>query len=82
MKLRLGYPDRIVEVDGKRVLVFKGRLFSVPLDEVVIHHRWGNGLLPPAVREVAEDIVYALLRTGKLEDGMVPAEMSGQGAVS
>ena len=63
MGVRLGYPDRIVEVDGERVYVFKGRLVSAPLQEVVRHYRGEEALLPPPVREVSRDIVAAILRT-------------------
>jgi len=66
MRLRLGYPDRIVEIDGALVRVFKGKLVSAPLSEVVTYHLKGEGLLPPAVREVVPDIIKALLSTGEL----------------
>ena len=64
MVLRLGYPDRIVEVSRNTVYVFKGRLFSAPLDEVVRYYTTGDALLPPALREVAESVAAALLRAG------------------
>ncbi|KUH32379.1 MULTISPECIES: hypothetical protein [Thermococcus] len=67
MKVRLGYPDRIVEVDDRTVRVFRGRLVSAPLSEVVSYYLRGDGLLPPAVREIARDIVGVLLRTGELK---------------
>ncbi|AEK73945.1 hypothetical protein E3E38_00575 [Thermococcus sp. 18S1] len=67
MKVRLGYPDRIVEVDDRTVRVFRGRLVSAPLSEVVSYYLRGDGLLPPAVREIARDIVAVLLRTGEMK---------------
>jgi len=67
MKIRLGYPDKIVEVDDKAVHVFDGKLVSAPLNEVVGYYLKGDGLLPPAVREVVPDIIGVLLRTGELE---------------
>jgi len=70
MRVRLGYPDRIVEVDGKSVHVFKGRLVSAPLSEVINYYVRGEGLLPPAVREIAEDIVRVVIRTGELEGSL------------
>jgi hypothetical protein len=60
MKVRLGYPDRLLVVDGKTVYLFKKRLYSAPLEEIV---KWVHGeeaLLPPVLREVAADIVSAL----------------------
>ncbi|ASI98975.1 hypothetical protein [Thermococcus celer] len=75
MKLRLGYPDRIVEVDGETVRVFKGRLVSAPLDEVVKYYLSGNGLIPPAVREVVSDVIRALLSAGEFhEDTLTTVE--------
>ncbi|WP_297521112.1 hypothetical protein [Thermococcus sp.] len=65
MKVRLGYPDRIVEVDEHRVYVFKGkRLFSAPLDEVLGYILKGDGLLPPAVKEVSRAVFDAALNGG------------------
>ncbi|WP_258083981.1 hypothetical protein [Thermococcus thermotolerans] len=82
MKVRLGYPDRIVEVDDKVVRVFKGRLVSAPLSEVVGYYLKGEGLLPPAVREVVPDIVRALLSTGELHSGVLTITEYGHGISS
>ncbi|ASJ12909.1 hypothetical protein [Thermococcus thioreducens] len=82
MKLRLGYPDRIVEVDGKVVRVFKGRLVSAPLSEVVGYYLKGEGLLPPAVRDVVPDIVRALLSTGELHSSVLTITEYGHGISS
>lgn len=65
MVLRLGYPDRIVEVSDDRVYVFKGRLFSAPLEEVIKHYTTGDALLPPALREVADSVARIILRAGE-----------------
>ncbi|ASA77860.1 MULTISPECIES: hypothetical protein [Thermococcus] len=79
MKVRLGYPDRIVEVEDKVVRVFKGRLVSAPLSEVVGYYLRGEGLLPPAVREIVPDVVRVLLSTGELQNSVVPVAEYGQG---
>ncbi|ASJ07478.1 hypothetical protein [Thermococcus pacificus] len=68
MKVRLGYPDRIVEVDGEAVYVFRGRLVSAPLKEVVRYYRGEDALLPPAIREISRDVVAAILRTSALQN--------------
>ncbi|ASJ09561.1 hypothetical protein A3L11_10090 [Thermococcus siculi] len=72
MKVRLGYPDRIVEVDEKMVHVFKGRLVSAPLSEVVNYYVRGDGLLPPAIKEVAADVVRALINAEELRGVVSP----------
>ncbi|WP_297091345.1 hypothetical protein [Thermococcus sp.] len=82
MKVRLGYPDRIVEVDNKVVRVFKGRLVSAPLSEVIRYYIRGEGLLPPAVREVVPDIVRALLSTGELHADVLTVAEYGHGISS
>ena len=51
MRVRLGYPDRIVEVDDRVVRVFKRRLVSAPLSEVLEYYTNGSAVLPPAVKE-------------------------------
>jgi len=60
MKVRLGYPDRLLVVDGKTVYVFKKRLYSAPLEEIKKWVRGEEALLPPALREVAVDVVNTL----------------------
>lgn len=67
MKVKLGYPDRIVEFDGKRVYVFKGRLFSAPLEKVISYYLHGDEPLAPAIRSVVSDVVRFLLNTGELQ---------------
>ena len=60
MKVRLGYPDRLLVVDGKTVYLFKKRLHSAPLEEIEKWVRGEEALLPPALREVATDVINAL----------------------
>ena len=67
MKTKLGYGDKIVEITDGEVLVFDGRLRTAPLEDVIMHYLSGSGVLPPAVKNVSEDIVRFLLRTGELE---------------
>jgi len=67
MGVKLGYKDKIVEISGSEVHVFSGKLYTAPLDEVVKHYLSGSGVLPPAIREVSDDVVRFLLRTGELE---------------
>jgi hypothetical protein len=66
MRVRLGYPDRIVEVTDGRVYLFNGRLLSAPIEEVLNHYTKGEGLLHPELREVVPDVVRLLLRSGDL----------------
>ncbi|ACJ16549.1 hypothetical protein, conserved [Thermococcus onnurineus NA1] len=79
MKVRLGYPDRIVEVDDKAVHVFNGKLVSAPLSEVVKYYLKGEGLLPPSVKAVVPDIIRVLLSTGELHGEFQPTVEYGQG---
>ncbi|NJF25406.1 hypothetical protein [Thermococcus sp. Bubb.Bath] len=60
MRVRLGYPDRLLVVDGKTVYLFKKRLYSAPLEEITKWVRGEEALLPPVMREVAIDVVNAL----------------------
>lgn len=67
MRAKLGYKDKLVEIAGSEVLVFDGKLYTAPLEEVVRYYLHGPAVLPPAVREVSNDVVRFLLRTGDLE---------------
>jgi len=67
MRAKLGYENRVVEIGEGEVLVFDGRLYTAPLEEVIKHYLSGSGVLPPAVRDVSSDVVRFLLRTGELE---------------
>jgi len=64
MVLRLGYPDRIVEVREGRVYVFRGKLFSAPLDDVIEYVLKGDTPLPPEIRTISRAVFDALLREG------------------
>ncbi|WP_297437029.1 hypothetical protein [Thermococcus sp.] len=66
MRVRLGYPDRIVEVADGRVYLFNGRLLSAPIEEVLNQYTKGEGLLHPELRDVVPDVVRLLLRGGDL----------------
>jgi len=61
MRVKLGYPDRIVEISDKTVYLFKGRLYSAPLEEVVSYYLRGEGLLPTPLKSVAQDVMRALM---------------------
>jgi hypothetical protein len=67
MKVKLGYPDKIVEIDDDTVYVFDGKLYSAPLEELVKYYLTGFGVLPRPVKAVTEDVVRVLLRTGEFE---------------
>ncbi|AIU70806.1 hypothetical protein TEU_10945 [Thermococcus eurythermalis] len=67
MRAKLGYKDKLVEIAGSEVLVFDGKLYTALLEEVVRYYLHGSAVLPPAVREVSNDVVRFLLRTGDLE---------------
>jgi len=75
MKLRLAYPQRLVEVDNKRVYVFRNKLFSAPLDEVVNYYLGRDALLPAEIRAVARDVVRAILSAGEEFVQSFPMEM-------
>ncbi|MCD6372517.1 MAG: hypothetical protein J7L37_03060 [Thermococcus sp.] len=64
MRLKLGYPDKVVEVSGGRVYLFKKKLYSAPLEEVVNYYLKGEGLLAPPLRTVAADVARAILGGG------------------
>jgi len=67
MRVRLGYRDKVVAIDGDTVYVFNGRLYSAPIEELVRHYLTGFGVLPDALKSVTEDVVRVLLRTGEFE---------------
>jgi hypothetical protein len=68
MALKLGYPDRIVEVDDGVVYLFKGRLYRAPLSEVLNYYLRGEAVLPAPIKEVAADIARALLGAGEVRE--------------
>jgi len=65
MKIKLGYPNKIVEIDKDTVYVFEGKLYSAPIEELVKYYLTGFGVLPRPVRAVTEDVIGVLLRTGE-----------------
>jgi hypothetical protein len=67
MKVKLGYVNRVVELDDETVYVFDGKLYSAPIKEVVGYYLRGTGLLPESIRTVAGDIARFLMSTGELE---------------
>lgn len=69
MKLRLAYPHRLVEVDSKTVYVFRNKLLSAPIEEVVNYYLGRDALLPEELKEVAHDVVRAIL---DVQGGIMP----------
>ncbi|GAB6134948.1 hypothetical protein [Thermococcus prieurii] len=67
MRTKLGYEDKLVEIAENEVVVFDGKLYTAPLEEVIKYYLSGSGVLPPAIRDVTNDIIRLLLRTGELE---------------
>ncbi|AHL22629.1 MULTISPECIES: hypothetical protein [Thermococcus] len=67
MRTKLGYEDKLVEIAENEVVVFDGKLYTAPLEEVIKHYLSGSGVLPPAIRDVTNDVIRLLLRTGELE---------------
>ncbi len=64
MGVKLGYRDRVVEISGKMVYLFKKKLYSAPLEEVVNYYLRGEGLLAPPLKAVAADVVRAVMNSG------------------
>ena len=67
MRAKLGYKNRLVEVSGNKIFVFKGKLYTASIDEVIKYYLSGFGVLPSEIREVSNDVVRFLLKTGELE---------------
>lgn len=67
MRVKLGYKDRLVEINDDELVVFDGRLHTAPLGEAIRHYVQGTASLPPAIRAVVDDVAKLLLRTGELE---------------
>jgi len=78
MVVRLGYRDKVVYVDGGRVYLFRGRLYSAPLDEVLRSAYSGDGLVPPEIREIAGDVARIFEALPNLDDGSTTRGPSGQ----
>ncbi|AIF69344.1 hypothetical protein PAP_04665 [Palaeococcus pacificus DY20341] len=60
MRLRLAYPDTLVEVNKDEVLVFNGKLLRAPLNEVFNYVYGRDAILPEKIKEIASDIVLAV----------------------
>jgi len=67
MRVKLGYKNKLVELDGETVYVFDGKLYSAPIREVVGYYVKGTGVLPESVRAVAADVARFLMSTGEVE---------------
>ncbi|AJC71140.1 hypothetical protein X802_02310 [Thermococcus guaymasensis DSM 11113] len=60
MVVRLGYKDKLVYVENSRVYLFKGRLYSAPLEEALRAAYSEDALVPPEIREIAPDLAEVL----------------------
>jgi len=79
MKVKLGYRDKIVEVSNGNVFLFKEKLYSAPLEELVSYYFKGEGLLAPPLRGIAGDVVRAIMKTGEVEKFSIRREGVDQG---
>ena len=64
MKVRLAYPDCLVEVNGEEVYAFCGRLFKAPLSEVQAYVEGKSSVLPELIKQKAYDIANVLNQLG------------------
>ncbi|ASJ00203.1 hypothetical protein A3K92_01250 [Thermococcus gorgonarius] len=60
--IRLGYPDRIVEIRGDRVYLFKRKLYSADVSDVIRARYDPTFPIPAVFLEVAEDVARVLER--------------------
>ncbi|ASJ16391.1 hypothetical protein A3L04_04530 [Thermococcus chitonophagus] len=60
MKIRLAYPDKLVVVEGDKVLVFDGKLVEGELSEVMAYAEGSQAILPEELKKVAMDIKRAI----------------------
>ncbi|WP_157626160.1 hypothetical protein [Thermococcus zilligii] len=60
--IRLGYPDRIVEIRENRVYLFKKRLYSADVSDVIRAMYDPTFPIPRVFLEVAEDVAQVLER--------------------
>lgn len=56
MAVRVAYPDGLLLVEGHTVYLFKKRLYSAPLEEVLKAAYGDEAVLPPTLRRVSRDI--------------------------
>ncbi|NJE07911.1 hypothetical protein E3E31_05145 [Thermococcus sp. M39] len=57
MKVKLAYPNYIVEVTENEVYLFNGKLVSAPLDEVLYYAYGKDAVLPEELKKVAHDVL-------------------------
>ncbi|WP_048151634.1 hypothetical protein [Palaeococcus ferrophilus] len=60
MRLKLAYPDCLVEVNGEEVYTFCGRLFRASLSEIRAYVEGRDSILPEPIKRKARDIVSVL----------------------
>ena len=60
MRLRLAYPDALVEVVRDEVLFFRRKLLRASLSEVLNYAAGKDAILPRELKEVSFDIALAL----------------------
>ncbi|WP_457742904.1 hypothetical protein [Thermococcus sp.] len=78
MKIKLGYKDKLVEIEKDWVYVFSGKLYGAPITEIFGYYTKGQGIIPMPLREIADDVVRVLLRTGELERYVQPQVSYGE----
>ncbi|ASJ01788.1 hypothetical protein A3L09_00180 [Thermococcus profundus] len=66
MTVRVAYPDGFLVVEGSRVYLFRKRLYSAPLEEILRAAHGDDSLLHPALKEVSRDVA-ALVERGLLQ---------------
>lgn len=64
MRVKLAYPNCIVEITEKEVFLFNGRLISAPLDEIVEYITGREAVLPEELKKIAVDIFAILSELG------------------
>jgi len=57
MRVKLVYPNHIVEITEKEVYLFNGKLVSAPLDEVLYYAYGRDAVLPEELKKVAHDVL-------------------------
>lgn len=57
MRVKLAYPNHIVEITEKEVYLFNGKLVSAPLDEVLYYAYGKDAVLPEELKKVAHDVL-------------------------
>lgn len=57
MRVKLVYPDYIVEITEKEVYLFNGKLVSAPLDKVLYYAYGKDAVLPEELKKIAHDVL-------------------------